>query len=381
MKLIHLSDLHIGKKVNGFSMLEDQQYILKQILSVVKDEKPDGVILAGDIYDKPVPPTEAVRTFDWFLTELSKEEIQVFAVSGNHDSAERVAFGAALMREKGIWLSPVYQGEAAEILLEDDYGQAAIYLLPFLKPSVVRPYCEGEIKTSQDAVKAAVDRIRLSPGRRNVLVAHQFVTGAARCDSEEVSVGGVDNVEAAVFKDFDYVALGHIHSPQHVGREEVRYCGTPLKYSFSEEKQEKSLTVAELGKKGQTKIRTIGLRPLREMRTVKGTYEEVMQRSFSPEENREDYLQIILTDEDDVVDAAAKLRSRYPRLMRLDYDNKRTREYQKVTLAQTMEEKSEEELFEEFYQMQNNQPMREEQRTFLRRLIGDVRKEQDGGGV
>jgi len=257
MKLLHISDLHIGKRVNEFSMLEDQKYILRQILAAADAQRADGVMIAGDIYDKPVPSAEAVQVFDWFLTELAERGRQVYAVSGNHDSAERIAFGAQLMSGRGVFVSPVYRGDTARFTVKDAYGELCIYLLPFIKPAVVRHALEGAPdmegvpmpESYHDAVKLAVERMGVDGSRRNILIAHQFVTGAGRCDSEEVSVGGLDNVDADVFDAFDYVALGHIHSPQSLKRETVRYCGTPLKYSFSEAGQEKSVTVVELREK------------------------------------------------------------------------------------------------------------------------------------
>ena len=295
MKFIHLSDLHIGKRVNEFSMLEDQKYILEKILETAEAEAADGVILAGDLYDKPVPPAEAVRVMDAFLTRLAEMGMPVFAVSGNHDSAERVAFGAQLFSGRGVYVSPVYDGKVEYISLRDSFGEVRVYLLPFVKPAVVRHvFEEEEIDSYQDAVRAAVEHMEVDPAVRNVLVAHQFVTGAARCESEEILVGGLDNVDAAVFDRFDYVALGHIHSPQHVGRETVRYCGTPLKYSFSEAGQEKSVTVVELGDKGDVGIRKIPLKPLRDMRRIRGSYMEVTDRAFYQDMNMEDYVPVLL---------------------------------------------------------------------------------------
>lgn len=377
MKFMHLSDLHIGKRVNEFSMLEDQKYILAQILEMVKEEQIDGVFLAGDLYDKPVPPAEAVRVLDSFLTRLAGMEVPVFAVSGNHDSAERVAFGAQLFSSRGVYLSPVYDGQVESISLTDGYGEVRVHLLPFVKPAVVRHiFEEEEINSYQDAVRVAVEHMEIDPAVRNVLVAHQFVTGAARCESEEILVGGLDNVDVTVFDRFDYVALGHIHSPQHVGRETVRYCGTPLKYSFSEAEQEKSVTVVELKEKGRVEIRKIPLRPLRDMRRIRGDYLEVTARSFYENTNTEDYVQITLTDEEDVPDGLQKLRVIYPNLMRLEYDNTRTRESGDVTGACEVERKSAPELFEEFYELQNNQPMSEKQEAFVRRLIVDIQEKK-----
>ncbi len=383
MKLIHLSDLHIGKRVNEFSMLEDQKYILAQILSVVRDERADGVILAGDIYDKTVPPAEAVQVFDDFLTKLAQMECPVFIVSGNHDSAERLAFGAQLMSGRGVYFSPVYDGVVRKIVMTDEFGEVAIHLLPFVKPAVVRHALEcgetsgeTEIRTYQDAVRAAIAHMDIDQAQRNVLVAHQFVTGAVRCESEEVSVGGLDQVDASLFDGFDYVALGHIHSPQHVGRLEIRYCGTPLKYSFSEAGQEKSVTVVEWNEKAAVTIRTIPLKPLRDMRKIRGAYLEVTARSFYEGTNTEDYVQITLTDEEDVPDGLQKLRVIYPNLMRLEYDNKRTRESRVVEAAEAVERKSELELFGEFFELQNNQPMSEAQAQFVQKMIENLQEKR-----
>ncbi|MCI7814227.1 MAG: exonuclease SbcCD subunit D [Lachnospiraceae bacterium] len=378
MKWMHLSDLHIGKRVHEFSMMEDQKDILRKILEVIGREKVDGVIIAGDIYDKPVPSAEAVQVLDNFLTQLARRHIPVFAVSGNHDSAERVAFGAQFMSAGGVYLSPVYDGNVRKICLSDAYGQVWVYLLPFVKPATVRHAFEEEkIESYQDAVEAAIRHMEVDTDQRNLLVAHQFVTGASRCESEEISVGGLDNVDVSVFDAFDYVALGHIHSPQYIGRETVRYCGTPLKYSFSEAEQEKTVTIVEMGKKGEVSVKEIPLTPLHDMRKIRGTYENVMARSFYQEINREDYIQITLTDEEDVLDAQQRLRSVYPNLMRLEYDNRRTREQQRIDSAEAIEQKSELELFEEFYELQNNQPMSDRQRQFSRDLIQKILEKED----
>ena len=382
MKLFHLSDLHIGKRVNEFSMLEDQKYILRQILKAAKEYQPDGIILAGDIYDKPVPAAEAVQVFDDFLTSLSEMKLPVFMISGNHDSAERVSYGGRLMKKSGIYVAPVYEGKTEKVELKDDYGKVCIHLLPFIKPAAVRHAFEGgeyekEAETVcdyQSAVKMAVSHMEVEEGARNVLVAHQFVTGAMRCESEEVSVGGLDNVDASVFDDFDYVALGHIHSPQAVGKEQVRYCGTPLKYSFSEAGQEKSITVVELKEKGNTQITFIPLQPLRDMRKIRGSYMEVTARSFYENDSCDDYLHVTLTDEEDILDGLQKLRVIYPNIMQLEYDNRRTRENMELTGAQAVEKKSEMELFMEFYELQNNQSMSQVQEEFVRNIIQEVKE-------
>lgn len=377
MKFLHISDLHIGKRVNEFPMIEDQTYILNRILDIADTEQADGVIIAGDIYDKTVPSAEAVQVFDWFLTGLAGQGRKVFSISGNHDSAERIAFDAKLMSRSEVFVSPVYDGTAAKITLEDPYGRLCIHLLPFLKPAAVRHALEGKTDADmperyQEAVKMAVDRMEVDPSVRNILVAHQFVTGAGRCESEEVTVGGIDNVDADVFHAFDYVALGHIHSPQSIGRDTVRYCGTPLKYSFSEAKQEKSVTVVELKEKGSLTIDTIPLVPLRDMREIRGSYLEVTARPFYEGTNTQDYVKITLTDEDDIPDGMQKLRIIYPNLMRLEYDNSRTRQSREIGAAADVEQKSELELFQEFYELQNNTAMSERQQEYVVRLLERV---------
>lgn len=374
MKLVHLSDLHLGKRVNEFSMLEDQQYILGEILQIIDREQPQGVLIAGDVYDKSVPSAEAVALLDDFLVRLSRRELQVFVISGNHDSPERMAFGGRLMARSGVHLAPVYDGTVKALTLTDEYGPVNLYLLPFLKPAHVRRFFpEREIASYTDALAAAIEAMEVDPTARNVLVTHQFVTGAARCDSEEISVGGSDNVDVSVFDPFDYVALGHIHGPQQVGREGVRYCGTPLKYSFSEAGQQKSVTVVELEEKGRMAVCTVPLTPLRDLVELRGSYEELTLRSFYQGTSYpRDYVHITLTDEDDIPDAVSKLRVIYPNLMKLDYDNKRTRAGACLDGAEEAAQRSPLELLEEFYEKQNGQPMGEKQRAFARELMETI---------
>lgn len=377
MKFLHISDLHIGKRVNEFSMIEDQKYILTQILHETEQEKPDGILISGDVYDRTIPTAEAVQVFDAFLTRLSEQKVPVFIISGNHDSAERLAFGSSLMGKSGIYFSKVYDGTVEKIPMQDAYGTVWIYLLPFLRPSTVRhalPERAEEVQSAADAVRIALEQTKIDDEERNVLLVHQFVTGAKRCDAEELQVGDVDQIPAELFASFDYAALGHIHSPQKVGRETVRYCGAPLKYSFSEAGQEKSITVVELKEKGSVELRTIPLKPLHDLRKIRGTYLEVTAKSFYENSDCEDYLQVTLTDEEDVPDGMAKLRTIYPNLMRLEYDNKRTRSNTEVRAAERVEEKSELELFQEFYELQNNQPMTEVQEQFVEELLRGMKE-------
>lgn len=373
MKFIHLSDLHLGKRINDFSMLEDQEFILTRIINIIDEEEPDGVILAGDIYDKSVPSAESVQLFDEFLVRLSKRNLKVFVISGNHDSPERIAFGSRLMSNSGVYLSPVYDGVVLPVDMTDDYGTVSVFMLPFIKPShVKRFYPDDDISTYSDAIQAAIKHMNVDPENRNVLITHQFVTGASRCDSEDITVGGSDNVDSKVFAPFNYVALGHIHSPQNVGSETIRYCGTPLKYSFSEADQRKSVTIVELKEKGAISIHTVSLTPIRDMAEIKGNYMEVTSRDFYKDMDTKSYLHITLTDEEDIPDAIGKLRSVYPNIMKLSYDNKRTSSNLQINNTGDVERKTPIELFSEFYEKQNNQPLSAEQQAFVVEMIEKI---------
>ena len=373
MKLMHLSDLHIGKRVNEVSMIEDQAYVLTQIIRLIDQQKPDAVLICGDVYDKSVPSAEAVTLFDDFLCRLAKRDTQVLIISGNHDSPERLAFGNRLMEHAGIHISPVYKGVVEPIVLQDAHGEVAFWLLPFLKPAhVKRFFPEETIESYTDALRVAIENMDMDKEKRNVLLTHQFVTGSVTCDSEELSVGGSDNVDAAVFENFDYVALGHIHGQQNIGSNRIRYCGTPLKYSFSEEHHHKSVTLVELGEKGTLKLELQPLTPRHDLRSIRGTFSELTDKAFYEGTETEDYLQVILTDEEDVPEAVGKLRLIYPNLMKLTYDNTRTRTNRPIDGAENVHSKTPLELFEELYELQNNQPMSDEQRRFTTELIEKI---------
>ena len=378
MKFLHLADLHLGKRVNGFSMLEDQAHILRQILAILDNEQPDGVLIAGDVYDKSVPSVEAVELLDGFLTELRTRSVPVLLISGNHDSPERLAFGGRVMDSCGIHISPVYDGALAPVTLQDAFGPVHVWLLPFVKPAHVRRWFpDADIESYTDAMAEAVAHMDIDTAARNVLVTHQFVTGGARSGSEELSVGGTDNVDSGVFAPFDYVALGHLHGAQHIGRETIRYAGSPLKYSFSEARQHKSVTVVTLGEKGDVQVRTVALTPLRELREIRGSYDELTARSFYEHTTyRSDYLHLILTDEQDVFDAMSRLRTIYPYLMTLDYDNARTRAAGGMSVPAEAERRTPLELFEALYQRQNHRPMSEVQRAYIAQLMEQIMEVQ-----
>lgn len=370
MKLFHLSDLHLGKRVNEFSMIDDQRYIIDEIINLTDIHKPDGVILAGDIYDKPVPPIEAVELFDDLLSRCAARSVPVYVISGNHDSAERLSFASGLIELSGIHISAVYKGELPFVETEDEFGKVRIYMLPFIKPSHVRRYFpDAEINSYTDAVKIALESAAIDTSIRNILITHQFVTGASRTESEEVTVGGTDNVDASVFAGFDYVALGHIHRSQSAGGENIRYSGTPLKYSFSESRDEKSITVVELLEKGELSYEFIPLIPKRDMLEIKGSYSEIMSKDFYDKLDRDAYYRVTLTDEEDIPDAAAKLRVIYRNIMRLDYDNTRTRSSGVISNDSDPAQTDPLTLFAELFTKQYGKDMSDEQKSAAEELI------------
>lgn len=377
MRIVHLSDLHLGKRVNAFSMMEDQEFILKQIISIIDDRKPDAVLIAGDVYDRSVPSEEAVRLFDRFLSSLAERKLQVFVISGNHDSADRLSFGSDLMSARGIHISKGYDGTIAPDILEDPFGRVYIWCLPFLRAAEVRRYFPDEpIENDTDAIRAVISGMDRLSDARHILIAHQFVSGALTSDSETVSVGGTDAIDPCVFEGFDYIALGHLHRPQSVGRDTLRYCGTPLKYSFSEKDQEKSVTIAELGEKGSVRIETVPLKPLHDLREIRGTYEEVTAKSFYENTDVFDYLRVVLTDEQDIPDAIRRLAQIYPNIMQLDYDNIRTRSSSVLSDIRTIEEQTPVELFAAFYEKQNGQAMNEDQKKLAETLFEEIGRER-----
>ena len=369
MKFIHISDLHLGKRLHETSLIEDQEAILNQILNIIDAEKPSGIFIAGDIYDKSSPSAEAVALFDFFISELAKRHLQVFIISGNHDSAERIAFGSKILDATGIHLSPVYNGEIQPTKLTDEYGEIDVYMLPFVKPSHVRRFYENEnIESYTDAIKVAIDKMNLNNANRNVLITHQFVTGATRSESEE-SVGGTDNVDARVFANFDYVALGHLHGPQNCGDIKIRYSGTPLKYSFAEANDTKSVTVIELKEKGANlDVKTVELKPIRDMKKIRGEFNEIINLT----DRTEDYVQITLTDEDDIPNAMSRLQNVYKNALDLRYDNTRTRTNTEILSAENVETKSPFELFSDFFKESNNAEMCEQQSEYIKSLIEKI---------
>jgi len=378
MKLLHLGDLHIGKIVNDYSMIEDQRYILEEILDIADERKIDGILIAGDVYDKSVPSEEAVRVFDYFLCQLAQRKIKVFIISGNHDSDERLHFGSALFASSGIYISSKYEGKLYRQRIEDEHGAVNIYLLPFVKASQVKHFFpEEEIDSYDRAVRTVIDNENINGSERNILVAHQFVAGRSGevelGGSENVAVqnvGAVEKIGADCFDSFDYVALGHIHSPQRVVGDRVRYSGSPLKYSLSEISNEKSVPLITLGGKGEMDIELVPLKPLRDMRHLKGKLEQILDREniVCPE----DYVYVTLTDENPIPDAMAVIRQHYPNAMKIDYVNSHTREREAVDVTRAAREKSFREMISDFYQMMYGQDISPEEVKIMMEVAGEA---------
>lgn len=383
MKLLHISDLHIGKKFRETDFTQDQIHILNEIIEITDTEKPDGIIIAGDVYDRSVPPAGAVNIFDDFLTRLEMRNIHVFIISGNHDSPERLNYGKEILGKNRIYIAGTFKGELEKIVLEDEYGPLNMYLLPFIKPSVVSNYHrESNIESYETAAKLVIDAANIDISQRNILTAHQFVTNAGvepeKSDSEVLSIGGLDNIDASVFDSFDYVALGHIHRPQKMGRDEVRYCGTPLKYSFSECNHKKSITCMEIKEKGNITITQIPLHPVRDMRVIKDKLENLLHDSKHIGKNCEDYIHAIITDEEDIYDPIGKLRTVYPNILLLEVENTKTsmNENSKSS-ASDVENKSPMDLFVEFYMNQNNVDLTDRQKSIMYEIFEELGGEID----
>lgn len=378
MRFMHLSDLHIGKRVNDFSMIEDQKYIFKEILKLIQEQNIEGIFIAGDVYDKAVPSAEAVDLFDDFLTELSEQNLPVFIISGNHDSPERLDFGNRIMGKHQIYIAGEYNGQVTHIILEDTFGPINIYMMPFLKPAYVNRKLSLETNTYDECVREALKVTLVNTQERNILLAHQFVTVGGNnpetSDSESKSLGGIDNVDVSAFDDFDYVALGHIHRPQKMGRDTIRYCGSPLKYSFSECNHHKSVTILDFKDKENLTIELVELKPQRDMIKIRCTLEELTKGKTFEQAPRDSYVQITLTDEDEIIDAIGKVREIYPNIMLLDFDNQRTKENlnRNLLTGDDIKEKTPEELFADFYFYQNNEPMKEIQRSVLNEVLKKI---------
>ena len=355
MKLLHLGDLHLGKSLGEFDLYEDQKYILDQILSIIREKEIDGVLIAGDVYDRAIPSESAMNLLDYFLKSLADQKVKTFMISGNHDSDDRLGYGSRLFESSHIYIAAQFRGTLYKKTVIDEYGEADFYLLPFVKASQVRHfYPDEKIESYDAAVRVILEHAQIDPDKRNIIVAHQFVAGRG-ADPElggsegagTQSVGLVEKIGWDCFDMFDYAALGHIHSPQSIGRREVRYSGSPLKYSLSEAGNDKSVPVVTLGPKGEVDIELVKLRPMRDMRRLKGPIEKLLVKDNVS--RPEDFIYATLTNEELIDDAMGIMQQVYPNTVKIDYDNSRTREVDRVEIAGNLKQKTFDELISDFY--------------------------------
>ncbi len=374
MKFLHTADLHLGKQMNDLSLMEDQAAVLDQIVQVAVDEDVQAVLIAGDVYQRSTPQAEAMAMFDRFVSRLAEAGKMVMIISGNHDSAQRISYFSSLVRDAGVHLTEDFTGELQHVTLQDAYGPVTVWLMPFLRPAQVRRvWPEEKIASYQDAVAAVIRHAEIDCTKRNVLMCHQFVSGCVTCDSEEMSVGTLDQIDGAILVDFDYVALGHIHGPQKVLRETMRYAGSPLKYSFSEARHHKSVTIVEMYEKGDTQVRTVPLYPLRDVRCVEGLLKDLMDELYT-----EDYVWITIHDELPPPDAKVSLSVNHPNMLKFSVVNSRTKTDQDVRAAEMMEKKTVQELFNDFYRLQNNDQLPSEGHLqVLSQLIKELEEDPD----
>ncbi len=383
MKILHLADLHLGKILQEQSLIEDQEYMLKEIINIIKVEKVQVLLISGDVYDRSVPPTEAVNLLDDFLKTLIKElKIKVFIISGNHDSKDRLGFGNKIFEDEGLYIESKYNGRLKKVRLEDEYGPLNIYMLPFIKPVEVKKFFEDDLENNYDlAINKIIEKEEIDKSERNIIMVHQFVTAGnvkpERTESEVLSLGGIENVDVSNFKSFDYVAIGHVHRPQKIGRDTARYAGTILKYSFSEINHNKSIPIIDIKEKGNITINLLPLKPLRDMREIKGPIEELIKEENYKEGNLEDYIKAIITNEEPVYDAIGKIKKIYPNTLKLEIQNSKTinsNTEQNINLEE-VKKKSELELFSDFYKLQNNLDLNEKQKEIVKNIISEVKHE------
>lgn len=380
---MHLADLHLGRSILEQSLIDDQRYILNSIVDSAKNQKIDAVLIAGDIYDKAIPCIEAVKLFSDFLNKLYEFGIKVFVIAGNHDSKERLSFGSELFNYNDIYIEGEFKGNLRCVELEDGYGKILIYMLPFVKPAEVRRfYPDSDINSYHDAVKCIIDNTKIDKSKRNIIMIHQFVTANGveikRSDSESISLGGIDNIDVSIFDDFDYVAMGHVHRGQKLIKDTVRYAGSPLKYSFSEVNHKKSVPIIEFMEKGKMDISFVNLKPIRDMRSIKGKLNNLLDNSVVSLGNRNDYINAVITDDEYIMDAIAKLRKVYKNVLKLEYQNRRTEFVNDVYSEVSSSKKSYIELFSEFYKLQNNIELDERRTEIVNDVIKNCVADEEG---
>lgn len=383
MKILHLADLHLGKILQEQSLIEDQEHMLKEIIKIIKNEDIGAVLISGDVYDRSVPPAEAVNLLDNFLKILIKElKIKVFIISGNHDSKDRLGFGSKIFEDEGLYIESKYNGNLRKIEIEDEYGKLNIYMLPFIKPVEVKQYFEDDLENNYNtAINKIIKKEKINKEERNIILVHQFVTAGTvepeRSESEVLTLGGIENVDVSNFDDFDYVAIGHVHRPQKIGRDTARYAGTMLKYSFSEINHNKTVPIIDFKEKGNIVINLKELAPIRDMREIKGPIEELLKKENYEKGNINDYIKAIITNEETVYDAIGQIRRIYPNTLKLEIRNSKTInsvEEQNLNLEK-VKKKSELELFSDFYKSQNNVDLDENQKEIIKDIISEVKHE------
>ena len=379
MKILHLADLHLGKVIQEQSLLEDQKYMLNEIIKKLQEENVETILISGDVYDRSIPQTDAIDLLDYFLNILIKDlKKQVFIISGNHDSKERLGFGNKIFENEGLFISSKYEGKIKKVELQDEYGKLNIYMLPFIKPIEVKKYFDDESLSYDETIKKIIEKEDIDESQRNIILTHQFVTAIGeeveRTESEVLTLGGTDNVDISNYNKFDYVAIGHVHRPQKIGRDTARYAGTMLKYSFSEVNHKKTMPIIDFKEKGNIDIKLVELKPLRDMREIKGPIEKLIENY--EEENANDYIRAIITNEEPVYDAIGQIRKIYPNVLKLEVQNSKIMsniEFKTENL-QKVKSKSEIELFNEFYKFQNNIELNEEQINLIQEIVKEIKE-------
>lgn len=379
MKILHLADLHLGKVIQEQSLLEDQKYMLNEIIKKLQEENVETILISGDVYDRSIPQTDAIDLLDYFLNILIKDlKKQVFIISGNHDSKERLGFGNKIFENEGLFISSKYEGKIKKVELQDEYGKLNIYMLPFIKPIEVKKYFDDESLSYDETIKKIIEKEDIDESQRNIILTHQFVTAIGeeveRTESEVLTLGGTDNVDISNYNKFDYVAIGHVHRPQRIGRDTARYAGTMLKYSFSEVNHKKTMPILDFKEKGNIDIKLVELKPLRDMREIKGPIEKLIENY--EEENANDYIRAIITNEEPVYDAIGQIRKIYPNVLKLEVQNSKIMsniEFKTENL-QKVKSKSEIELFNEFYKFQNNIELNEEQINLIQEIVKEIKE-------
>ena len=385
MKILHLADLHLGKILQEQSLIEHQEYMLKEIIKIIKNEDIGAVLISGDVYDRSVPSAEAVNLLDNFLKILIKElKIKVFIISGNHDSKDRLGFGSKIFEDEGLYIESKYNGNLRKIEIEDEYGKLNIYMLPFIKPVEVKQYFEDDLENNYNtAINKIIKKEKINKEERNIILVHQFVTAGTvepeRSESEILTLGGIENVDVSNFDVYDYLAIGHVHRPQKIGRDTARYAGTMLKYSFSEINHNKTVPIIDFKEKGNIEINLKELAPIRDMREIKGPIEELLKKENYEKGNINDYIKAIITNEETVYDAIGQIRRIYPNTLKLEIRNSKTInsvEEQNLNLEK-VKKKSELELFSDFYKSQNNVDLDENQKEIIKDIISEVQHESN----